>query len=173
MKKIINNILHRFKEDSLAKRKELKDRKVEYKGLKDIHTCLVFWIAGEEDKGALKNLYEQMKHVEFDKLCFVKEGAEFLEADNVVTLRNEDLGFGGKIQNERLYSLLSREYDLLIDLTGTSNVMINYVLTNSQAACIAAMKKEGGTADFIVDGVAGQKEFIDRLIELLAQINKY
>ncbi len=45
MKKIINNILYRFKEDSLAKRTELVGRTISYKELKEIKTCLVFYTA--------------------------------------------------------------------------------------------------------------------------------
>lgn len=173
MKKIINSILHRFKEDSLTKRTELVDRTVEYKELKDIKTGLVFWAEEPESSLLLKKLVQKMPGVKFDKLCFVPAGVELLETDDMVVLRNEDLAFGGKILNDRLHTVLARKYDLLMDFTSVSSAMIQYVLTTSQAACIVGMKKEGGSADIVVDGVRGPMEFIDRLTEILAQIKKY
>lgn len=173
MKKIINNILHRFKEDSLAKRKDLSDRIIEYKDLKEIRRGLVFWTAEDGQSAWQKRLSVRMKEVKFDKLCFVPSGTEMLETDDMVTLCNEDLGFGGKIQNDRLHDILAKKYDLLIDLTSSSNVLINYVLTNSQAHCIAGMRKEGSVADIILDEVAGPADFIDKLSDILAEINKY
>lgn len=173
MKKIINTILHRFKEDSLTKRSGLVDRNVGYKGLKEIKDCLVFWQADPESEQWIAELNRQMPGVRLDKLCFVPTGVEFLETDDMVTFRNEELGFGGKIQNERLHTVLSRNHDLLLDLTPISNAMIQYVLTTSQACCIAGMKKEGGVADIIVDGVKQPVEFIKELTKILAEINKY
>lgn len=170
MKKIINNILHRFKEDSLARRTEGVDRKLEYKTLPEIKTGLVFWMAGQEEKKWMRLLEERMKGVKFDKLCFVPDDTEVLETDDMVTLRNQELGFGGKIQNERLHDLLSRKYDLLIDFTPVANAMINYVLSNSRAHCITGMKKEGAVADITLDGSASPVEFINNLTKVLSEI---
>ncbi len=108
MKKIINNILYRFKEDSLAKRTELVGRTISYKELKEIKTCLVFYTAGEEPQAGIEILKKKMPGVKFVKLCFVPAGIEVTESDNLVVFRYEELGFGGKIQNERLYKELSK-----------------------------------------------------------------
>lgn len=173
MKKILNNILYRFKEDSLAKRKELTDRHLEYKTLKEIKTCLVFWSAGGNEKDCLRKLSENLKDVKITKLCFVTEGMDMPASDETVVLRNEDLGFGGKVQNERLHALLSQKYDLLVDLNTTSTALFNYVLTNTQASCIVGMKKEGSMADITIDEISGPVDFIDKFTEVLLHINKY
>lgn len=173
MKKIINNILHRLKEDSLAKHLEQVHRNVEYKELKEIKKCLLFWTAHPDEQSWMKYLRERFAHTKFEKLCFIPNGTEILETEDMVTLRNEDLGFGGKIQNDRLMAVLMKKYDLLIDLTTDSNVLINYVLAHTQATCVAGMKKEGGVADLIIDGVSTPLEFIDKLTELLSKINRY
>ena len=173
MKKIINNILHRFKEDLLSKRKGLVDRTVMYKSLKELKTCLVFWTAGSDIQSYSKALKNNLQEVKLDQLCYVPAGAEMLETDNIVTLRDEDLGFGGKIQNERLYTVLANEYDLLIDLTVKCNTMVRYVLTNNHACCIVGMKREGEKADILVDGVESPIDFIEKLRGLLADIKRY
>lgn len=173
MKKIINNILYRLKEDSLAKRLDGVERSAEYKGFKDIRRCLVFWTASPNERKWIKSVRDHFAEAKIEKLCFVPNGMEVPESDDVVFMRSEDLGFGGKIQNERLLGVLKKKYDLLIDLTGEANVLGNYVLTHSQAACTAGMKKEGGIADLIVDGVSTPLEFIDKLTELLSKINRY
>lgn len=173
MKKILNNILYRFKEDSLYKHKELTNRKIEYKNIREIKTGIVFWTAGGDIEEWCKHLSKHFKEVKFDRLCFVPSGTEILETDHMVALRNEDLGFGGKIQNKRLHELLTKKYDLFIDLTTVSNALVQYVLGNTQAGCIVGMKKEGKMADIVVDGVFETIEFIDQLADLLAEIKTY
>lgn len=173
MKKIINNILHRFKEDSLSKRTDLVDRTLSYKELKEITTCLLFYTAGAEPEACFEILKERMPGVRFRKLCFVPSGVEITGTDDLVTFRNEELGFGGKIQNDPLYKELSKEYDLLLDLTVASNALTQYVLNNSRAHCIVGMKQEGTIADIVIDGVKGPEEFAIKLTELLAEINRF
>ena len=172
MKKIITNILHRFKEDSLSKRVDGGERKVEYKEKKEIKKCLVFWTAGDGQELWLKKTIACFPGVKIEKLCFVPAGVELLETDDMVSMRNEELGFGGKIQNPHLHHILAQKYDLLLDLNVVSNALINYVLTNSQASCIMAMKKENGIADVVIDGVSEPLEFIERASELLSEIKK-
>lgn len=173
MKKLINNIIHRFKEDSLARRKGATDRAVEYQELKSIRKCLVFWVADEDEDSWLKNMLEVFRGVKLDKLCFLPAGGEMAESGNLVIMRNEDLGFGGKIQNERLMKILDCPYDLLVDLTTESSVLGNYVLTNNQAKCIVGMKKENGVADILIDGTSGPVDFIQKLSALLSEVNRY
>ena len=173
MKKIFNNILHRIKEDSLSKRKDLATRDVEYHELKDIKKYLVFWTADAEQDNWLKRLAEIFREAKMDKLCFVAADGEMRESTDQVIMKKEDLGFGGKIQNERLLELLERHYDLLIDLTPSSSVLGNYVLTNSRAKCIIGMKKDGGVGDLIIDGASGQMDFIEKLKTVLSEIKKY
>lgn len=173
MKKIISNILHRFKEDSLAKRTESGDREVVYKSLADIRSCLLVYVAGEEPSAAMELLKEKMPGVRFGRLCFVPSGVEISETAGTVTFRNEELGFGGKIQNELLHKELSVEYDLLVDLTTVGNVMIQYVLTHSKAHCIVGMKREAAIGDIIVNGVENFEEFADKMTALLVEINRY
>ncbi len=95
------------------------------------------------------------------------------ESDNLVVFRYEELGFGGKIQNERLYKELSKEYDLLVDFTAVSNVMTQFVLNNSKAHCIVGMKREGAVGEIIIDGVNNQQELAIKLTALLAAINRF
>ncbi|MDE6451252.1 MAG: hypothetical protein K2L23_03005 [Odoribacter sp.] len=173
MKKIINNILSRLKEDSLAKRIELAERIVSYKELDKLRTCLLFYTAGEEPKGAIEVLKKKMPGVKFGKLCFVPSGTEITETEHVVFFRYEELGFGGKIQNESLYEELSKEYDLLVDFTATSNVMTQFVLSNSKAHCIVGMKREGAVGEILIDGAKDQRGFAVELVNLLAGINSY
>ena len=173
MKKIINNILSRLKEDSLAKRIELEGRTVSYKELDKIRTCLLFYPAGGEPKLAIDVLRKKMPEVKFGKLCFVPSGMEITEAEDVVFFRYEELGFGGKIQNERLHKELAKEYDLLVDFTVDCNVMTQFVLNNSRAHCIVGMKREGAVGEILIDGVKEQQDFAVKLTHLLAGINSY
>lgn len=173
MKKILNNLLHRLKEDLLNKRMKNTTREVEYKGKKEIKTCLVFWSAGTDPCEWSRQLDVDFAGVKIDRLCFIPDGVEMLETDGLVTMRNVDLGFRGKIQNERLLSILGRKYDLLIDLTKETTALIKFVLHHIQASCIVGMKKEGGVADIVIDEVTEPSDFVNKLNIILSGINKY
>ena len=163
MKKILNNLLHRLKEDSLNKRVGNSTREVEYKEKREIKTCLVFWSADTDQNKWFRKLESDFAGVKMDKLCFIPDGIEMLETDDLVAVRNADLGFGGKIRNGRLIAMLGCKYDLFIDLNKETTALIKFVLQHTQASCIVGMKKEGGVADIV----------IDELNVILSGINKY
>ncbi len=173
MKKIINRILHRFKEDSLAKRMKTVTRTVEYKGLDEIKSCLVLWTAHLQEEEWLRVLTEKFRGIKIDKLCFLPDSSENTVTEGRVVFRKEDLGFGGKIQNAGLQKMLNNKYDLLVDLTLEPYILTRYVTTNAQALCVVGMKKEGGYGDILVDGVKQPLEFIEKLTALLADIKKF
>ena len=170
MKKIMDNILYRIKENALSKKAGKGNRVLEYRNLKAIKTGLIFWTATPGQTEWLEAFSKGWEGVKFDKLCFVPAGVEIPETEDKVTLRNEDLGFWGKIRNDRLSALLNKEYDLLIDLNVSSAALINYVLTHTRAHCIAGWKKEGGIADIVVDGGNEPITFMNELSVLLADI---
>ena len=157
MKKILNNLLHRLKEDSLNKRVGNSTREVEYKEKREIKTCLVFWSADTDQNKWFRKLESDFAGVKMDKLCFIPDGIEMLETDDLVAVRNADLGFGGKIRNGRLIAMLGCKYDLFID----------------QASCIVGMKKEGGVADIVIDEVTEPFGLVNKLNVILSGINKY
>lgn len=171
MKKILSNILYRFKEDSLAKRSELVERVVSYKGLDAVKTCLVFYTAGAEPKAAMEVLRRRMPAMKFGKLCFIPSGVDVAVNGDVVAFRYEELGFGGKIQNENLYQELAKEYDLLVDFTTEANVMTQFVLNNSRAHCIVGMKREGAVGEILIDEAKDQQDFAVKMIKILTDIN--
>lgn len=174
MKRIIDRILYQLKENVLAKRKSRAGREVEYKPLKEIKSVLFFWTAGGEDPAWQKQLSAQWKNIRTDQLCFVPVGVNMPETEGVVTLKGDDLGFGGKVKSHQLRTVLEKKYDLLVDLTSQANVWVNYVLMNTHAHCIAGRKKEGGIADIVVaDEKSNPAEFINKLIGILSEINKY
>lgn len=173
MKKILNNLLHRLKEDSLNKRVGNRTREVEYKEKEEIKTCLVFWSADTDQNKWLRKLESDFAGVRIDKLCFIPDGIEMPETRDLVAMRNADLGFGGKIQNERLITMLGRKYDLFIDLNKETTALIKFVLQHTQASCIVGMKKEGGVADIVIDEVTEPFDLINKLNVILSGINKY
>lgn len=173
MKKIINNIIHRIKEDSLSKRKETVERQAVYKGLKSIKSALVIWSVCKEQADWLKKLTVDFPAVKFDKLCYVPAKEELSAPADALVLRNEDLGFGGKILNEGLPAVLAKRYDILIDFSTESNTILNYVSLNSKAMCKVSMEHEGGGYDLIIKGVAEPLAFIDKLKEILSEIKEY
>ncbi len=172
MKKIIDSILHRFKERAL-KKKVREDREVEYKSLKEMKSGLIFWTVEEREVDWQKELKGRWEGIRFDRLCFVPDGVECSEGPEVVRLYKGDLGFGGKIRNERLLELLAREYDLLIDLNKSATPIVNYVLANSRAHLIVGGRKEGGIADIRVAGAKEPRLFLNELSEILAEIKKF
>lgn len=173
MKKIINNILHRIKEDSLSRRKETAVRKAVYKELKSVKSALVIWSVCGDQADWLKKLADNFREVKFDKLCFMPAKEEFSAPADALVLRKEDLGFGGKISNEGLPAILAKPYDLLIDFSTEGNTILNYVALNSKAMCKVGMEHEGGEYDLIIQGVAKPLVFIDRLKEVLSEIKEY
>ena len=153
MKKILYNLLHRLKEDSLNKRDGNSTREVEYKEKREIKTCRVCWSADTDQNKWSRKLESDFAGVKMDKLCFIPDGIEMLETDDLVAVRNADLGFGGKIRNGRLIAMLGCKYDLFIDLNKETTALIKFVLQHTQPSCIVGMKKEGGVADRVIDGV--------------------
>ena len=111
--------------------------------------------------------------VKMDKLCFIPDGIEMLETDDLVAVRNADLGFGGKIRNGRLIAMLGCKYDLFIDLNKETTALIKFVLQHTQASCIVGMKKEGGVADSGIDEVTEPFGLVNKLNVILSGINKY
>lgn len=172
MKQIIHKFFHRMKEDSLKKTGERK-RVKEYPEIASVKSCLVVWSAKETQEEHLKHLERKLPQVKLDKICFLPEGYETVQSDNVTYVKDEELGFGGKILNERLPQLLDKDYDLLVDMSEGANVMVEYILKNSLAKCKVGMKKESFEADLILDGVSGVSDFIDKLFEVLAKIKRY
>ena len=170
MKKILNNLLHRLKEDSLNKRVGNSTREVEYKEKREIKTCLVFWSADTDQNKWFRKLESDFAGVKMDKLCFIPDGIEMLETDDLVAVRNADLGFGGKIRNGRLIAMLGCKYDLFIDLNKETSALIKFVLQHTQASCIVGMKKEGGVADIVIDEVTEPLGIVYILNEILSWI---
>lgn len=163
-----------MKQDSLAKKTAERKRTKQYPDLQAIKNCLVVWCANDNQEEYLKLLRKKLpQQVKLDKICFLPEGAPASSFRDVVYVKEEELGFGGKILNEQLPELLDREYNLLVDLSEESNVMIDYILRNSLAQCKAGMEKENFDADLMVDNVSGILEFIDKLFEVLAKLKKY
>lgn len=173
MKKILNNLFHRFKEDSLAKRRGGAERTLGYCELKSVRRVLVVYTVVAGQKAWMKKLSDKFKDVKFDWLCYLPTGTEVVEPANAVVLKNEDLVFGGKIQNEALLALLEREHDLLLDFTAISNGLLNYVLSNSQAKCKIGMKKDGFENDIVIGEVSESEQFIDKMTEILSGIKQF
>lgn len=174
MKQIIQKIFYRMKQDSLAKKTAEKKRTKQYPDLYAMKNCLIVWCAGDRQEEYLKLFKKRLPpQVKLDKICFLSEGSPVSSWREVVYVKEDELGFGGKILNEQLQILLNKEYDLLVDLSEESNVMIDYILRNSSAKCKAGMKKENFDADLMIDNVSGIPEFIDKLFEVLAKLKRY
>lgn len=174
MKRIFNNILHKFKEDSLTKRTGVQQRAVEFRNPAKVRTCLVFWVANEQQEKWLEKLTSSFDdRVNCDRLCFVPQNVVLPPVKDTVCICNEDLGFGGKIQNADLMRILAMNYDWLVDLSLETNALIDYTLKTSKAQCKLGMKKEGGEADIVIDGVADQQMFIERLFTTLSGVAEY
>lgn len=173
MKQIIHKIFHRMKEDSLAKKMVEPERKKMVPDMKELKSCLIVWKADEKEGEWLKCLEEKLGKVEKDRVCFIPQGMEKIQADGVVYVKDEELKFGGKILNQQVPGILQKEYDLLIDLSEGGNVMLDYIVKNSRACCKAGMKKEGKNADIMVEGVADVTDFIGRLFIILTKLKRY
>lgn len=175
MKQIINRILHRVKENSLSKRTELQDRKMAYKNLSDVRSCLVFWVAEVgADTTYVRTLVKQLdKNMKVARLCFIMENVDILQTDDTVYVKNTDLGFGGKIQHAELLKMLQEPYDMLLDLSVVTNPLIEYILKNSQAMCKVGMKHEGFEADIVVSGVDKPEALVESLYPLLSKLTSY
>lgn len=104
---------------------------------------------------------------------FLPANYQGLQVDDVVYVKAEDVGFGGKIMNDKLFHVLEKPYDLLIDLTRESNVLVDYVLKNSQAKCKVGMEKEGFEADIVLKGISDPVVFIGELAKLLSDLKEY
>lgn len=174
MKKILDCIIHKLKENALKRRKSMSNRVVEYKPLGEIRNVLFFWTAGEEEETWQKQLVAHWKNVKVDKLCFVPVGIEVPEKEGTIVLKKDDLSFGGNVRNGRLHGILEKKYDLLVNLTSEGNALVDYVLMNTHAHCIVGRKREGAVADITIADEGNDKgQFITKLIRILSDINKY
>lgn len=133
----------------------------------------MFWSADTDQNKWFRKLESDFAGVKMDKLCFIPDGIEMLETDDLVAVRNADLGFGGKIRNGRLIAMLGCKYDLFIDLNKETTALIKFVLQHTQASCIVGMKKEGGVADIVIDEVTEPFGLVNKLNVILSGINKY
>lgn len=173
MRKVINAIFRRLNEKFLAQKTERLATNVVYKGKEEIATCLLFYVAGAEPFEAKKVLKNSLPHVQLKQLCFVPLDRRVIEEADVVYYYHKELTWKGHIPNEQLGEMLSRKFDLLVDLTDRSNVLTQYVLKNSQACCIVGRKSKESFADIMIDGVKDDSDFVMKLVTLLAEINGY
>lgn len=173
MKKIFSNIIHKFKEDSLSKREELKDRVLEYKELAEVKSSVVFWSAEMPNIDILLDKLSVLLGKNMMKVCFIPDKVISVVPVNTLSLRNEDLGFGGKILNQELLKLLENRFDVLIDLSSTSTTLCDYVLKNIQASCKIGIEKEGFQNDIILVGVENENDFIVQLEQIWKNLKKY
>lgn len=173
MKQIIHKIFHRMKEDSLVKKAAEVKRGKEYPVLESVKSCVVVWCAHEKEKVYLKEIARRLPGVKVEKICFLPEGMEALQPGQVTYVKDEELGFGGKIMNAPLEEMLAKKYDLLIDLSEGENVMVEYILKHSQAKCKAGRVKENFEADIMVDGVEDMSGFIEQLFVIMSKLKKY
>ncbi|HBO27954.1 MULTISPECIES: DUF6913 domain-containing protein [Culturomica] len=171
--KIIKSIFQRMKGDSLARKMTEVRREKEYSHMHTVKSGVVFWIAGGGEQPGLETIREKFPEVKMDKVCFLPANYQGLQVDDVVYVKAEDVGFGGKIMNDKLFHVLEKPYDLLIDLTRESNVLVDYVLKNSQAKCKVGMEKEGFEADIVLKGISDPVVFIGELAKLLSDLKEY
>lgn len=152
---------------------ESVERETEYKELHEIKTCLVFWSENVDQEIWLKKLSEKLKNVRLKKICYIPAGVDNQPVHGIVVVRNGDLGFGGKVQNEGLRALLEESFDLFIDLSPESNALVNYVGMNARADCKIGMKKDNSGADIMIDEVVDPLVFIDEMEKFLSEIKRY
>ena len=107
MKQIFKGVFHRMKESSLLKRMGEVKRDKEFHNADTMKTCLIFWVANREDGEWMKKLTKGLKGVKIHKLCFVPDSFSLTPQQDIVYVRNEDLGFGGKILNTDLPPVLA------------------------------------------------------------------
>lgn len=173
MKQIIKHIFHRMKEDSLARKTTEAQREKKYHSLHWVKNGLVFWIGGSEEAAWLKAVREKFSGVKMDKICFIPPSYQGILTEDTTYIKTEDLAFGGKIMNDRLFQVLEKPYDLLIDLTTESNVLIDYILKNSRAKCKIGMPKDNFEADIVLEGSRDTVDFIGRISGMLADLKEY
>lgn len=173
MKEMIHKIFFRMKQDSLAKKTVTKEREKQYPDINAMTSCLVVGCAAASGmEEYLKLLKKKLLQVKMDKICFLPEGYPELPVKDVIYIKEEELSFGGKILNEELPVLLDKEYDLLVDLTAESHVVVDYVLRNSLAKCKVGMRKEEPGLDIVIDGVSNTSDFINKLFVVLTKFKK-
>lgn len=173
MKQIINRLFHQMKQDSLRRKIAETERKKEFRTLETVQTMLVLWTPHEKEIVWWKKLEHTFPRVEKIGICFVSAGEEVVETGKTIYVKTEELKFGGKIVNERLQEALSREYDLLVDLSMVSSVMIDYVRKNAKAACKAGIFREDAEMDLLIEGADEPLDFIEKLHTVLSKFKKY
>ena len=173
MIKIKNVFFRRFYEKVLAKKHSRVAASVQYKEKEEVKTCLLFYVAGEEVEEAIEALQQGMPKTKFQRLCFIPSEREVLDRLDVIYYRQNELGWKGVFANARLEEVLSKKFDLLIDLTTNSNVFTQYVLKNSNAQCIISKNEADGFADIVVNEMKDEREFVKKLMVLLAEISSY
>lgn len=173
MKRIFKGIFHRMKESSLLKKMGEVKRDKEFHNADTMKTCLIFWVAHLQDAEWMKKLTKELKGVKIHKLCFVPGSFSLAPQGDIVYVRNEDLGFGGKILNTDLRRMLNTPYDLLLDLSDRSSALIDYILKTSQAKCKIGKVKDNFESDIMLEEVQHPTELIEGIIQVLSELKKY
>lgn len=173
MKKMVDNFIFRLKEKALNKRSVLNDRRVCYLEWKDIRSCVVMADASDEAFKTVAMLEGKLKGVALERLYLVGDRKDCIETDDAVWLKNGDLGFGGRIRNNKLGDLLLREHDLLVDLTRQSTALSRYVLSACHASCIVGMKKDDSVADVVIASAKDGDELVDKMMNIFGCIKRY
>lgn len=173
MKQIFKGIFHRMKVSALLKKMEETKRDKEFHNADTMKTALIFWVANAQDTEWIKTLTKELRGVKIDKLCFVPDSFSYTLHKDVVYVRNEDLGFGGKILNTGVYPILSTPYDLLLDLSDRSSALIDYILKTSLAKCKIGKVKADFESDIMLEEVRDTRELVAGIVQVLSELKKY
>lgn len=173
MKQIIQKIFHRIKEDSLAKKKTEIQRVKEYLEWAEIKKCLLLWVADGREPVWNKDVGRELSGKEVEKVCYVPKGVECPLQGTCLCVRDEDLGFGGKIMNAELSEMLNKKYELLIDLTSSRYVITDYIVKASLAGCKVGRLKDQKELDIVLEGTVAEKDFLANLHLLFSNLKKY
>ncbi len=173
MKQIIQKIFHRIKEDSLAKKKAEIQRVKEYPEWAEIKRCLLLWVADGREPNWNKDVARVLNGKQVEKICYVPKGVEGPLQGTCLCLRDEDLGFGGKITKAELSEILNKKYELLIDLTSSRYVITDYIVKACLAGCKVGRLKDQKELDIVLDGPETEKDFLISLHLLFSNLKKY
>lgn len=172
MKQAINRIFRQMNEDALSRKKVKGIRKKAFPCLADLRSMLVLWDATEDRTACLKLLERKFPGVKIDKVCVVPDKEGMREEEGVTQVCPAEIGFLGKLKNPALLQLLSKPYDLFVDLTSVSHVLTEYIRRSTLSACRTGIWKEEET-DLRIEGVLDSLDFIEKLYRVLSKYKKY
>ena len=169
----MSNIIRKFKVRQLLRAHTCIVRELRYQELTDIRSCLLVARANSASIADVHYMESKLPGLDLSILYWGKPADPIVESDRLVYLQNSNLSLNGRIKHPYFGKLMSRNYDLAVDLTFKDNDIIRFLLSQINAGFIVGAENSCKMADMLLPAEQDGSAFIDNLLEILKNLKTY